>query len=105
MQWVGDGVLIIFLGGGVSPGPENPYPISGQNIRFSIPYFQTWLSKCIPDFRPCDVLQCRQLSIALRHMGLRDALNDVRAYFFFAINVHSNTRYSKNGIPDQTDGI
>ena len=26
-------------------------------------------------------------------------------FFFFAINVHGNTRYSKNGIPDQTDGI
>ena len=36
----GGGVLIIFLGGGVPPGPENPYPISDQNIRFSIPYFR-----------------------------------------------------------------
>ena len=25
--------------------------------------------------------------------------------FFFAINIHGNTHYSKNGIPDQTDGI
>ena len=25
--------------------------------------------------------------------------------FFFAINVHGNRRYSKNGIPDQPDGI
>ena len=33
----GEGVLIIFLGGGVSPVPENPYPISDQNIRFSVP--------------------------------------------------------------------
>ena len=32
--------FIIFLGGGVPPGPENPYPISDQNIRFSIPYFR-----------------------------------------------------------------
>ena len=30
-------VLIIFLAGGVPPGPENPFPISDQNIRFSIP--------------------------------------------------------------------
>ena len=36
----GGGVLIIFLSGGVPPGPENPYPISDQNIRFSIPYFR-----------------------------------------------------------------
>ena len=40
----------------------------------------------------------------LRHTGLRDAPNDVRG-FFIANNVHGNTRYSKNGIPDQTDGI
>ena len=41
----GGGVLIIFLGGGVPPGPENPNPISDQNIRFSIPYFRPD-SKC-----------------------------------------------------------
>ena len=33
-----------------------------------------------------------------------DAPSDVRV-FFFAINVYGNTRYSKTGIPDQTDGI
>ena len=37
-------VLIICLGGGVPPGPGNPYPISDQNIRLSIPYFR-------PDFQ------------------------------------------------------
>ena len=26
-------------------------------------------------------------------------------FFFFAINVYGNTRYSKTGIPDQTEGI
>ena len=26
-------------------------------------------------------------------------------FFFFVINVHGSTRYSKNGIPDQIDGI
>ena len=36
----GGGVLIIFLGRGVPPGTENPYPISDQNIRFSVPYFR-----------------------------------------------------------------
>ena len=34
------GTLIIILGGGVPPGPENPYPISDQNIWFTIPYFR-----------------------------------------------------------------
>ena len=28
----------IFLGGGVPPGPENPYPIPDQKIRFSTTY-------------------------------------------------------------------
>ena len=66
--------------------------------------FQTWLPKWIPYFRPWDVWQFRQLSIELRRTGLRDAPNDVRV-FFFAINVHGNTRYSKSGIPAQTNGI
>ena len=34
----------------------------------------------------------------------RDAPKDVRV-FVFAINVYGNTRYSKSGISDQTDGI
>ena len=36
----GGGLVILFSGGGVPPGPENPYPISDQDIRFSIPYFR-----------------------------------------------------------------
>ena len=36
----GRGEYSMFLGGGVPPGPENLYPISDQNIRFSIPYFR-----------------------------------------------------------------
>ena len=35
-------VLIIFFGVSVRPGPENPYLVSDQNIRFSLPY-------CRPD--------------------------------------------------------
>ena len=34
------GVLIVFLGVGVLRSPENPYPISNQNIWFSIHYFR-----------------------------------------------------------------
>ena len=34
------GILIIFLGGSVLPGPENPYPISDQNILFSYPIYR-----------------------------------------------------------------
>ena len=33
-------VFIIFSGGGVPPGPENPYPISDQKVRFFVPYFR-----------------------------------------------------------------
>ena len=40
MAGIGGGLLMMFLGGGVLPGPENPYPISDKNIRFSIPYFR-----------------------------------------------------------------
>ena len=33
-------IRIIFWGGSVPVGLENPYPISDRNIRFSIPYFR-----------------------------------------------------------------
>ena len=41
----------------------------------------------------------------LRRTGLRDAGKRCSRFFFFAINVQGNTSYSKNCIPDQTDGI
>ena len=48
---------LTLVGGGrdVTPGPENPYPISDQKYTILRTLFQTWLSKCIPYFRPCDV--------------------------------------------------
>ena len=55
-------VLIIFLGGGVPPSPKNPYPISDQNIRFSIPYFRPYSQNVCP-ISDCDVWQFQQLSI------------------------------------------
>ena len=61
--------LIIFLGVGVPPGPKNPYLISDQNIRFSIPYF-----------RPCIVWQFRQFSIGFTAFSSY-APNDVRVFF------------------------
>ena len=36
----GVGVLTEKLGGGVRPASQNPYPISDQNLRFSLPYFR-----------------------------------------------------------------
>ena len=60
----GGGILIIFLGGGVPPGPENPYPISDQNIRFSIPCFRSDPQNVYPVSDPVmHVWQIRQLSI------------------------------------------
>ena len=39
-SWEYDTWGLDFMKMGVRPGPENPYPISDQNIRFSIPYFR-----------------------------------------------------------------
>ena len=99
-------VVILFLGGGVPPGPESPYPISNQNIRFSIPYF-----------RPDSQKQMHTLLQTLWCVANSATLNRSTAYgtswrpkrcsccFFFAINVHGSTRYSKSGILDRIDGI
>ena len=42
-----------------------------------------------------------------RVYGVRDFVvpQTMFVFFFFAINVHGNTSYSKNDIPDQTDRI
>ena len=67
-----------------------PYPISDLNLKM-YPLFQTlW---CMAN---------RQLSIDLRRMWRPKRCS---CFFFFAINVHGSTRYSKNGNPDQIDGI
>ena len=34
----GGGVLPEKLGGDVRPGPQNPYPIYDQNLRYPLPY-------------------------------------------------------------------
>ena len=85
-------------------GPENSYPISDQNIRFSIPYFRPDSQNVHPISDPVMCGKFGNSEWILRRMGLRDAPNDVRV-FFFVINVYGNTRYSKTGIPEQTDGI
>ena len=103
MVMVPGGVLIIFLGGGVPPGPENPYPISDQNIWFSVPYFRPDSQNVYPISDP---VMCGNFSNSQWIYGVRDFVvpQTMFAVFFFMINV-SNTRYSKNGIPDQTDRI
>ena len=49
--------------------------------------------------------QIRQLSIGLRRV--RDFVTPQTMFVFFSSSrfVHGSTRYSKNGIPDQIDGI
>ena len=65
----GGGVLIIFLGGGVPPSPENPYPISDQNIRFSIPYFRPDSQNVYPISDP---VMCGNFSNSQWIYGVRD---------------------------------
>ena len=86
------------------PGSENPYPISDQSIKFPIPYFRPDSQNVYPISDP---VRCGNFGNSQWIYGVRDfcdAPSDVRI-FSFAINVHGNTRYSKNGIPDKTDGI
>ena len=43
VQWIHSGargVLPEKFGGGVQPASRNPYLISDQNVRFSLPYFR-----------------------------------------------------------------
>ena len=98
------GGLIIFLGGSVLPGPENPYPISDQNIRFTVPYFRPDSQNVYPISDP---VMCGNFRNSQWIYGVQDfvAPQTMFAFVFFVINVHGNRRYSKNGIPDQTDGI
>ena len=87
------------------PVPENPYPISDQNIRFSVPYFRPDSQNVFPI---SDRVMCGNFSNSQWIYGVRDFVAPQTMFaffFFFAINVYGNTRYSKNGIPDQTDGI
>ena len=56
-------VLPIILGASVPPGPENPYPISDQTIRFSILYFRHMTSQFAPYFR--QTFRVTQLSCLL----------------------------------------
>ena len=86
------------------PAPENPYPISDQNIRFSVPYFRPYSQNVYPISDPVMCGKFGNSEWICGERDVRDAPNDVRV-FFFAINVYGNTRYSKSGIPDQTDGI
>ena len=71
-------------------------------ILKTLTLFQTWLLKCIPYFRPCDVYQILQLSIDLRHTW---HLKQCSCFLSLRSTSTEATCYSKNGIPDQIDGV
>ena len=75
-------------------GGDFPHPISDLTLKSVYPQFQT--------------LWCMANSATLNRFtayGTSWRPKRCSRFFFFAINVHGNTRYFKNGIPDQTDGI
>ena len=77
--------LIIFLRGSVSPGPDNPYPISDQNIRFSIPYISDVTLKMYTLFQTmCGVVISATLN---RIYSVPDFVTPLTmcAFFFFAL--------------------
>ena len=84
--------VLIFLGWGVNAARSwKPLPYFRPKYTIYHTLFKTWLSKCIPCFRPCYVWQFRQVLIFLRRTGLRDALND--AVFFLRDATSAATRY------------
>ena len=86
------------------PSPENPYP-SDQNIRFSIPYFRPDPQNVYPISDP---VRCGNFSNSQWIDGVRDFVTPqtmFRQFFCSSRSISGNTRYSKNGIPYQTDGI
>ena len=86
----GGGVLIIFLGGGVPPGPENPYPISDRNIRFSIPYFRPDSQNVYPISDP---VRCGNFSNSQWIYGVRDFVTPQTMFVSFSsrCNARGNT--------------
>ena len=63
------------------PGPENPYPISDQTMRFSTPYFRPDSQNVYPISDP---VRCGNFSNCQWIYGVRDfcdAPNDVRVCF------------------------
>ena len=72
------------------PGPENPYPISDQNIRFSLPYFRPDSQNVYPISDPVKCSNSGNSKKDLQRAGLCDAPNNVR---FFRYAMSAATRY------------
>ena len=83
------------FGWGCAARSWKPLPYFRPKYTIFHTLFQTWLSKCIPYFRQ-NVYPISDDSQWI--YGARDFVTPqtMFAFFFFAINVHGNTRYSKN---------
>ena len=84
----------------VPPGPELqtkiydfPYPISDLTLKMYTLFQTLW---CVANSATLNRFTAYGTSWRPKRCSW---------FFFFAINVHGSTRYSKNGIPDQIDGI
>ena len=87
----GGGTHNIF-GWGCAARSWKPLPYFRPKYTIFHTLFQTRLSKCIPYFRPCNVLQFRQLSIGFTAYGTSWRPNDVRV-FFLRDTMSAATRY------------
>ena len=95
----GGGVLIIFLGGGVPPGPENPYPISDQNIRFSIPYFRPDYQNVYPISDP---VMCDKFGNSEWIYGVRDVRDAQTMFVSFSSRSMSTATHVTLKVASQT---
>ena len=70
-----------------------PYPISDRTIKIHTLFQTLW---CVANSATFNRFTAHGTSSRRKRCSF---------LCFFVINVHGNTRYSKNGIPDQIDGI
>ena len=85
--------------------PVLPLPYFRPKYTLFHTVFQTWLLKCTPCFRPCNMLRFWSINVN-RIYGVKDFVTPQTMFFFSSwYNVCGNTSLPKNGIPDQTDGI
>ena len=92
------------FGWGCAAWSWKPSPYFRPKYTLFHTVFQTWLSKCIPCFRPCNMLRFRSMNIK-RIYGVKVFVTPQTMFFFLWYNVCGNTLLPKNGIPDQTDRI
>ena len=70
------------------PSPENPYPISDQNIRFSIPYFRPDSQDVYPISDP---VRCGNFSNSQWIYGVRDVVTKRCLRFFSSRSMSTAT--------------